>query len=133
MEEKLEKENLQTLTIAAGQLKWEEEGKELNVDRMLFDVKSIVQLGDGSFEVSGLFDKEETMIQKKSAEFASKKSSSDNSSKILFQTLHFTFFFENIQAYGFKLPLLGQLPFQPAKEAGTLELTLAGNYPPPEL
>ena len=57
----LEESRVQTLYIPKLELKWYAEGHELLVDSRMFDVKSIISVGD-HFEVTGLFDDDETEL-----------------------------------------------------------------------
>jgi len=59
MEERLERSNLQTISVPVKDFHWYEENREIVVDGMMFDVKSIERKGD-EYIITGLFDKEET-------------------------------------------------------------------------
>lgn len=61
MEEKLESAHLQTVIIPVENFRWYEENREIIVDGMMFDVKSI-ERKDGHYVVTGLFDEEETEL-----------------------------------------------------------------------
>ena len=61
--ERLEKEALVTLKLAAHELHWYKKGKEILIDGQLFDVKTLVQKGNEVI-VTGLFDKKENDIVK---------------------------------------------------------------------
>ena len=61
MREKLERENLQTITIPVNEFRWYEENREVVVDGTMFDVKSIVRRGN-SYIITGLFDEAETEL-----------------------------------------------------------------------
>ena len=62
MEEKLEKEQLQTIVIPVSDVKWYKENKEIIVGEKLFDVKSVVYR-DGMASFTGLYDHQETNIK----------------------------------------------------------------------
>ncbi len=62
MEEKLEKEQLQTISIPVSDVKWYRENKEILVDGKLFDIKSVVYR-DGIASFTGLYDNQETKIK----------------------------------------------------------------------
>ena len=62
MKEVLEQSLLQELVIPAGELQWFKPGKEIVVDQQLFDIKSIRYSEDGNAYITGLFDKEETIL-----------------------------------------------------------------------
>ena len=55
MEEKLERENLQTITIDAASVIWLEENKEILIDGEPFDIKKITRNGN-TITVTGLYD-----------------------------------------------------------------------------
>lgn len=62
MKEALEQSLLQDLVIPAAELQWFKPGKEIVVDNQLFDIKSIRYGNDGKAYISGLFDKEESIL-----------------------------------------------------------------------
>lgn len=62
MKTALEQSLLQDLVIPAGELEWFKPGKEIFVDNQLFDIKSIRYSEDGNAYITGLFDKEETIL-----------------------------------------------------------------------
>ena len=61
MREKLERENLQTITVPVNEFRWYEEDREIVVDGTMFDVKTIVRRGD-HYIITGLFDEAETEL-----------------------------------------------------------------------
>jgi hypothetical protein len=61
MEEKLESGQLQTIVVPVQNFHWYEENREIIVDGMMFDVKTI-SLEDDHYIVTGLFDEEETSL-----------------------------------------------------------------------
>ncbi|HYE53379.1 MAG TPA: hypothetical protein VD996_00995 [Chitinophagaceae bacterium] len=61
MEEKMERSNLQTVTVPVKDFRWYEENREIIVDGMMFDVKSIERKGN-NYIITGLFDAEETAL-----------------------------------------------------------------------
>jgi len=62
MEEKLEKEQLQSIVIPVSDVEWYKENKEIIVGGKLFDVKSVVYR-DGMASFTGLYDHQETNIK----------------------------------------------------------------------
>ena len=63
MEEALKKEHLQTITVAANEVRWIENGKEILVQGQLFDVKE-VRREAGRLVLRGLFDETEMALVK---------------------------------------------------------------------
>src|SRR5215213_2892157 len=61
MEEKLESGQLQTIVVPVQNFHWYQENREIIVDGMMFDVKTI-SLEDDHYIVTGLFDEEETSL-----------------------------------------------------------------------
>lgn len=61
MREKLERDNLQTITVPVKDFRWYEEDREILVDGVMFDVKTITQRGD-NYIITGLFDEAETEL-----------------------------------------------------------------------
>ena len=90
MEERLEKEKLITLTISINNLIWHKKGKEIIVDKQMFDVKSIQYNADGSVTVAGLFDHEEKALHKKLADLINNKKERNSSFAKYFSLQLFT-------------------------------------------
>jgi len=61
MKEKLERQAVQTIVVPVNELRWYDEGREIVVDGMMFDVKSIAQ-ENGNYIITGLFDEDETQL-----------------------------------------------------------------------
>lgn len=76
MKERLEEENVQTITLNKNQVNWVEEGKELIIDGEMFDVKSYTQKND-SLVISGLFDKAEKALKDKLASVLGNQKNND--------------------------------------------------------
>ena len=62
MKEELEQSLVQELVIPTSELQWFKPGKEIVVDNQLFDIKNIRYSEDGNAYITGLFDKEETIL-----------------------------------------------------------------------
>jgi hypothetical protein len=62
MEEQLEQQQLQTLSIKKAAFKWYKKGKEIEVGNRLFDVKEIREEGD-ILLVKGLYDDQEKKVK----------------------------------------------------------------------
>ena len=60
---RLKELNLKTIFLSAGGFSWTEFGKEITIRGELFDIKSY-SVKNGKFIFSGLFDKEETALEK---------------------------------------------------------------------
>lgn len=61
--ERLEKELLQTVSVAKETIRWAKPGKEIWINDHLFDVKSYT-LVNNVYIFKGLFDKDETLVVK---------------------------------------------------------------------
>ena len=61
--ERLEKINLKTIVLSTRDFRWTETGKEISIHGELFDIKSY-SIKNGKFIFSGLFDKDETALDK---------------------------------------------------------------------
>lgn len=61
MREKLESEELQTVVVPVKEFRWYEENREIIIDGMMFDVKSVTMQGH-NYIVTGLFDEFETEL-----------------------------------------------------------------------
>lgn len=76
MKEKLEKEMLVSLTIDGKELQWVKKGKEILVGGRMFDIKTI-HFDGKKYKITGLFDDDETALDKKLEEQQKKESSSE--------------------------------------------------------
>jgi len=63
MEERMEKEIFQTISVRTGDINWAEEGKEAWIGGRMFDIKSFRREAD-RYILTGLFDEEETALVK---------------------------------------------------------------------
>ena len=59
--ERLESEELLTVTIPVSKVEWMEEGKEIMVEGKMFDIQTYFEK-DGVFTATGLFDERETAV-----------------------------------------------------------------------
>jgi len=84
MLEKIEEDELQTISLPTDQIKWYKKNHELIVDGKMFDVKSIQQSGDSSI-ITGLFDEEDTALHEALAGMHEQKNKGHNNSLLLFQ------------------------------------------------
>jgi len=129
MEERLEKEKLITLTISIDNLIWHKKGKEIIVDKKMFDVKSIQYNVDGSVTVSGLFDHEEKALHEKLADLINNKKERNSSYAKYFSLQLFTpvklrfdsFQFQIVQNYSLSL------------HSDLVQRTEEVNTPPPKM
>jgi hypothetical protein len=60
MKHELEEKMLHTITLKSSEIHWIREGKEIAIEKKLFDVKSIAYKENGMAVLTGLFDEEET-------------------------------------------------------------------------
>ncbi len=72
MKERMEKQLLHTITLADNEIHWVKEGKEIWVGGKMFDIKSFEQT-NGKTTFHGLYDEEETSLNKKFNEGREKK------------------------------------------------------------
>ena len=75
IEERMESEKLQTITLSAEKVYWIIKDKELLIEGELFDVKSYT-LSEDSISLTGFFDAEETDVQEKFNNFTAQNSTS---------------------------------------------------------
>jgi hypothetical protein len=61
MKEKLEEQNLHTITLSTENVHWVKKNKEILVNGKMFDVKSF-SIENGLFKFTGLYDEEETAL-----------------------------------------------------------------------
>lgn len=64
MKERIEKESLQSITVNNRDVRWTNDRKEIIVEGKLFDVKSSKQQNNNTITFWGLFDIEETELEK---------------------------------------------------------------------
>ena len=84
MLEKMEKDELQTISMPTDQIQWYKKNHELMIDGKMFDVKSIHQVGDSSI-ITGLFDEEDTELHEALAGMHEQKNKGQNNSLLLYQ------------------------------------------------
>ncbi|MBK9570657.1 MAG: hypothetical protein IPP43_03820 [Chitinophagaceae bacterium] len=63
MKQRMEERMLQTIILADGKIAWIKKGKEISVQGKMFDIKSMIHK-DGMTTFQGLFDDEETLLNK---------------------------------------------------------------------
>lgn len=98
-ERRLEREQQHTLHIAAAELQWARQGKELIYNGHLFDVQQL-RLQNGVYIVKGLFDEEEKALKEKLAQSPMHRNWQQYLAKIFLQQLYVTNFFEpNVTAF----------------------------------
>lgn len=64
MKERIEKESLQSIVLDNSEVRWIKEGKEILIEGKLFDIKSSRQQDNNTVIFWGLFDIEETELEK---------------------------------------------------------------------
>jgi hypothetical protein len=84
MLEKIEQDDLQTISLPTDQIQWHKKNHELIIDGKMFDVKSIHQSGDSSI-INGLFDEEDTALHEALAGMHEQKNKGQNNSLLLYQ------------------------------------------------
>lgn len=90
MKEKMEYENLQTVTLNNNEISWYEKGHEIIINGELFDVKNYSTKGNQTI-FQGIFDKEESNMSAIAEKIVSKKSENKHLAQIggFFQLLQF--------------------------------------------
>jgi hypothetical protein len=84
MMEKMEKNELQTISIPTDQIRWFKKNHELMIDGKMFDVKSISKQGDTSI-ITGLFDDDDTELHEALAGMHEQKNKGQNNALLLYQ------------------------------------------------
>jgi hypothetical protein len=84
MHEALENSLVHTLVLTPQELSWAIEGKELIINGRLFDVKEISASANGTFEIKGLFDDEETQL----LDLVRKKLPDENGHQLISKLIH---------------------------------------------
>jgi hypothetical protein len=75
VDERLETEELVTLTIPFSKIQWMEEGREIMIDGRMFDIKSYVEK-EGSLIATGVYDDRETAVMELLNNFNDKQQNS---------------------------------------------------------
>ena len=96
MKEKMEYENLQTITLNNNEVSWYEKGHEIIINGELFDVKNYSTEGDQT-TFQGIFDREESNMSALAEMVISKKSENKHLEQIggFFQLLLYVYEKEN--------------------------------------
>jgi hypothetical protein len=81
---KMEKDELQTISIPTDQIQWFKKNHELMIDGKMFDVKSISEQGDISM-ITGLFDDDDTELHEALAGMHEQKNKGHNNALLLYQ------------------------------------------------
>ena len=84
MMEKMEKDELQTISIPTDQIRWFKKNHELMIDGKMFDVKSISLQGDISM-ITGLFDDDDTELHEALAGMHEQKNKGQNNALLLYK------------------------------------------------
>ena len=130
MMEKLENNSLHTISIRLADINWIKKNKEVMVDGKLFDVKSW-EIIDGQAKLIGLFDDEETKLEK---EFSSTMQQNNNQQAPINQLalkFIFNFLFTNKQALLTPLLLQNCKPVYLVYNEDAVALSFTINTPPP--
>jgi hypothetical protein len=130
MREKLEKENLVTITVNKSEVKWTHKGKEAEINGNLFDVETYSVNGD-NLQLTGLFDKDEDKLvaQIENAQKDNPDNSGNNA--LVFQLLSCFSFIENNQTTS--LAFFDKQIFSPLQKSITCTAELSNDTPPPKL
>jgi hypothetical protein len=131
MKERLEQEILQTITIAASDVQWVNEGKEILINGRMFDVKTLQHNDDKTIMFTGLFDEEETALVK--AVKTSQENDNNNTGKLLVKLFQLTNSTNNNLFADIFLPPLLINNFIPAPEQHLPSEFLGILSPPPRI
>ncbi len=84
MKEKMEKENIITIDIPENNFRWHKKNREIIVNGKMFDVKSLVKV-DNIYQVSGLFDEQESILNEELKKMNEEKDGRQNSANLILQ------------------------------------------------
>ena len=62
MKERLEDGMLHSITLAKSELRWVKPGKEIVLGENMFDIKTMIDQGNGILLITGIYDYEETAV-----------------------------------------------------------------------
>ena len=91
MEEKLETENLQVLTVDAASVVWLKQNKELLIDGQPFDIKKVTRNGN-KITVWGLYDAQEKALKEKILAYQNQNGKSSSSHNAVLFALFVPYF-----------------------------------------
>ena len=130
MMEKLENNSLHTISIRIADINWIKKNKEVLVDGKLFDVKSW-EIIDGQAKLTGLFDDEETKLEKEYSSTMHQNNNQQAPINPLALKFIFNFLFTNKQALLTPLLLQNCKPVYLVYNEDAVALSFTINTPPP--
>lgn len=83
MKERLETQNLVTITLPKAGIKWHKANKEIVLNNTLFDVKTIIDTKDGYYIITGLYDYQEQQLHQTLEESISQNRPLQNTKKVV--------------------------------------------------
>ena len=103
MTEKLERLNLEKITIATKEIRWFEKGKEIIIHNTLFDVKTTVVKKDSTI-FYGLFDEKETLVKNRVDLLVEQQNNQSTSNKLSITQLIFQLWYCVLDVYNLSPP-----------------------------
>ncbi len=132
MSAKLKQNRLSTLIIKQDDIKWVKTNKEILVNGRLFDVNSIIKKAD-CFEITGLFDGDEDLLQKEITDLHHRKNNGDSPiSQLLIKYLSFDGFFHESD-FSFVTVTLSIRCFYSTYTGNVIQQLLPVISPPPKV
>ena len=131
MEEKLESEYLETVSIPINEIEWFEKGKELLLHGKLFDVKSSTEQGS-EIIFTGLYDEKETRIREKIRLVQQQNEQDQESNRLTHRVVSFVWYTEqlpNIHTYS---PIIENSVYLYPEMTPILSATVSIPSPPPK-
>jgi hypothetical protein len=129
MKERLEKEELVTLTVPANAVTWYEEGRECLINGQMFDVKEMEQQGT-DLVLKGLFDEKEKALLSRIYALSGGIPGEKESAGLIYRITHF-----DIESTTNVDPIISSLSGYsfPVVSAKLLTPPIDLHYPPPRL
>jgi hypothetical protein len=131
MVSKLKHNILSTITIKQDDIKCVKSNKEILVNGRLFDVNSIVKKAD-CFEITGLFDVDEDLLQKELTDFNNQKNKGDSPINQLMKKYLSSDAFFHEPDFSFATNVFGIQCFYSTYSGNVIQQLLPVDSPPPK-
>jgi hypothetical protein len=112
MKEKLEREELQVITVLTSSIRWVEPGKECLINDRMFDVKEMTASGD-SVILQGLFDDKEKEIIARLGSFSAPVKREKERSDMIYQITHLVLECNETMAPVNNVDIVSNYPYSP--------------------
>lgn len=131
MREKLEKENLVTITVDQSQLQWTDKGEEAVINGDMFDVESY-SINGNKIKLTGLFDKSEDALIAQIETAQKNNPDNANNNSLVFQLFGYFSFHITENNFACNVAESSKQAFAPFQNPGITSAELLKETPPPK-